>query len=335
MTMGCKKMTKNRKLMQQILDKIKQYDTIIISRHVRPDGDAIGSSRGLATMLKLSFPEKKIYVQSEDASAYLSFLGPDDAQIDDHVYENALLIVTDTATLDRISNNRASLAKEIIKIDHHINVDSYGSVNWVEDERSSTCEMIVHFYKTFKKELKLDLEAATYIFTGMVTDSGRFRYEATTGDTLRLAGMLLDYGIDIDTLYARLYLEDYDQLKFQAHVLQNMQITSHGLVYLHVDKAMQEEFSLTSEQASEAISYLKYIKGCISQLAFIDMPDGSIRVRLRSRFMPINALAEKYNGGGHQFTCGATIYDVADIEKMLNDGDAMVAEFKNTHEGWL
>ena len=324
-----------RKVMKQILDKIKQYDTVIITRHVRPDGDAIGSSKGLAAMLRLTFPEKKIYVQTEDSSDYLAFLGPDDAQIPESVYAEALLIVLDTATTERISNSRFALAKEVIKIDHHINIKPYGNVSWVEDRRSSTCEMVALFYKTFQKELKLDVEAATYIFTGMVTDSGRFRYEATTGDTLRLAGMLLDFGIDIDTLYAHLYLEEYDQLKFQAYVLQNMQITPHGVVYLHVDKAMQEQFALTSEQASEAISYLKYIKGCISQLAFIDMPDGTIRVRLRSRFMEINKLAEKYNGGGHQFTCGATLYDVADIEKMLADGDAMVAEYKNTHEGWL
>ena len=147
--------------MQQILDKIKQYDTIIITRHVRPDGDAIGSSRGLAAMLRLSFPEKKIYVQTEDASDYLSFLGPDDEQIPESVYSEALLIVTDTATIDRISNSRYALAKEIIKIDHHINIKPYGNLGWIEDWRSSTCEMIAYFYKTFKKELKLDKEAAT------------------------------------------------------------------------------------------------------------------------------------------------------------------------------
>ena len=328
-------MTKQRKVMQQILDKIKQYDTIIISRHVRPDGDAIGSSRGLAAMLRLSFPQKKIYVQTEDSSDYLSFLGPDGEQIPESAYQNALLIVTDTASLDRISNSRVQLAKEVIKIDHHINIRPYGNLSWVEDWRSSACEMIAYFYKTFKKELKLDLEAATYIFCGMVTDSGRFRYEATTGDTLRLAGMLLDFGIDIDTLYAHLYLEDYDQLKFQAYVLQNMQITPHGVVHLHVDKAMQEQFALTTEQASEAISYLKYIKGCLAQLAFIDMPDGTIRVRLRSRFMTINELAEKYGGGGHACTCGATLSDENDIQKMLADADEMIAAYKNTHEGWL
>lgn len=321
--------------MQQILDKIKAYDTIIISRHVRPDGDAIGSSRGLAGILRASFPDKKIYVQSDDSSQYLAFLGPDDEPIPDSVYSEALLIITDTANLDRVSNSKYNLAKEIIKIDHHINREPYGTIYWVEDWRSSASEMIAYFYKTFKKELKLDKETATYIYTGMVTDSGRFRYEATTGDTLRLAGMLLDLGVDIDTLYAHLYLEDYDQLKFQAYVLQNMKITPHGLVHLHVDKAMQEQFHLTTEQASEAISYLKYIKGCISQLAFIDMPDGSIRVRLRSRFMPINELAEKHNGGGHEFTCGATLYDVADIDVMLQEGDEMLAKYKSTNKGWL
>ena len=321
--------------MQQILDKIKQYDTIIITRHVRPDGDAIGSSRGLAAMLRLSFPNKRVLVQTDDTSDYLAFLGPDDQPVAEEEYANALLIVCDTASVDRISNKRYALAKETIKIDHHIDIRPYGDLCWIEDWRSSTCEMIAYFYETFKTELKLDKDAATYIFTGLVTDSGRFRYEATTGDTLRLGGMLLDYGIDIDTLYANLYLEDYDQLKFQAYVLEHMQITQNGVVYLHVDNKMQKKFALTTEQACEAISYLKYIKGCIAWLAFIDMPDGTIRVRLRSRFMTINELAEKYGGGGHQCTCGATLHKKGEVKKMIDDADAMVAEYKRTHEGWL
>ncbi len=324
-----------KETMQKILDKIVEYDKIIITRHVRPDGDAIGSSRGLAAMLRLSFPDKKIYVQTEDKSDYLSFLGPDDETISDAEYENALLIVTDTATVDRVSNSRIDLAKEVVKIDHHIDIKHYGDISWVEDRRSSCCEMIAFFYETFKDVLKLDKEAATYLYCGLVTDSGRFRYEATNGDTLRLGGMLLDFGVDIDTLYAHLYLEDYSQLKFQAYVLEHMKVTSNGLVYLHVDKKMQRKFALTTEQASEAISYLKFIKGCIAQLAFIDMPNGDIRVRLRSRFMMINELAEKYGGGGHQFTCGATLHNVKDIKRMIADGDKMVADYKAENKGWL
>lgn len=133
-------MTDNFEIKKQILDKIKQYDRIIITRHFRPDGDAIGSTKGLASMLKLSFPQKEVYVLNEDSSDYLAFLGGEDEPIDDEKYADALVIVCDTATTDRISNKKYSLGKEIVKIDHHIDVKPYGDLSWVEDERSSLCE---------------------------------------------------------------------------------------------------------------------------------------------------------------------------------------------------
>ena len=328
-------MTEQLQTMRAILDKIKQYRRIIITRHVRPDGDAIGSTKGLARILRLTYPDKEIYLQTEDSSDYLAFLGPDDEAIAPELYKDALLIAIDTATADRLSNSHYQDAKEIVKIDHHIDIKPYGNLCWIEDWRSSACEMIAYFYKTFADELVMDKEAATYVFCGMVTDSGRFRYEATTGETLRLASLLLDKGVDTETLYANLYLEDFDYLKFQAYVYKKMQVTPNGVVYLHVDNAMQKKFNLTSEQASEAVSFLKGIKGCIAQLAFIDMPDGSIRVRLRSRFMTINQLAEKYGGGGHQCTCGAALHHPDEMAPMVNDADEMVANYKANNTGWM
>ena len=183
-------MNDNFEIKRRILDKIKQYDRIIVTRHFRPDGDAIGSSKGLARMLKLSFPQKEVYVINEDSSEYLAFLGGEDAPIADEKYSDALVIVCDTATTDRISNKKFSLAKEIVKIDHHIDVKPYGDLSWVEEERSSLCEMIADFWLTFKNELTLDKEGATYIFTGMVTDSGRFRFSSVDGETMRRAGAL-------------------------------------------------------------------------------------------------------------------------------------------------
>ncbi len=328
-------MTEQLKTMTDILNKVKSYNRIVITRHVRPDGDAIGSTKGLCRILRLTYPDKEIYLQTNDSSDYLSFLGPDDKTIAPELYNDALMIVIDTATADRISNSYYNQAKELVKIDHHINIKPYGDLCWIEDWRSSASEMIAYFYQTFKSELKIDTEAATYIFTGMVTDSGRFRYEATTGDTMRLAGMLMDSGIDTETLYSHLYLEDFDYLKFQAYVYKKMKITENGVAYLYVDNAMQRKFKLTTEQASEAVSFLKGIKGCIAWLAFIAMPDGTIRVRLRSRFMTINELAEKYNGGGHQCTCGATLHKTSEIKLMLKDADKMVADYKANNKGWL
>ena len=322
-------------VLHQILDKIKQYDKIVISRHIRPDGDALGSTKGLAQMLRLTFPDKTIKVVGEDTSDYLAFLGEDDPQQSDEFYADALAIVVDTATLDRVSNSKIALAKEIIKIDHHIDIKPYGNLSWVEDWRSSASEMIAYFYQTFADQLQLDSLGATYIYTGMVTDSGRFRYEATTGDTMRLAGMLMDKGIDTQTLFANLYLEDFDYYKFQAYVHRKMKISPNGVAYLFVTKAMQRKFNLTTEQASEAVSFMNAIKGSIAWLAFIAMSDGTIRVRLRSRFMTINTLAEKYGGGGHQCTCGATLSNSRQIKQLVDDADKMVADYKANNKGWL
>ena len=328
---------KNYELMKSILEKIKSYQRIIIFRHYRPDGDAVGSTKGLQRILQLSFPDKEIYLQNSDFCDYMAFLGKEDEPIDESLYESALGIVVDTGTADRASNKKFALCKEIIKIDHHIDIKPYGDISWVEEERSSSCEMIAKFYETFRDELVLDKEGATYIYTGMVTDSGRFRYRSVSGDTLRLAGMLLDFGIDTDRLYANLYLDEYNALKFKAYVYNNMKMTDNGVVYIYVDRRMQKHFGLTSEQASNVISSLDSIRGSLIWLAFIDgkKGDDTIRVRLRSRFVTVNTLAEKYSGGGHDCAAGATVHSKKEMKALIAEADARLAKYKSENEGWI
>ena len=325
----------NYEVKKKILDKIKEYDRIIIFRHKRPDGDATGSTKGLQRILKLTYPEKEIVLQNADFADYMAFLGGEDEPICDEAYADALGIVIDTGTMERISNQKFSLCKEIIKIDHHINIAPYGDPMWVEEERSSACEMIADFYATFKDELKIDGQAATYIYCGMVTDSGRFRFRDVSGETMRLAGMLLDIGIDTDTLYANLYMKEFHLYKFEAYAYGQMQITENGVAYLHVTKEMQEQFGLSQEDASASVSLMDSIKNSLIWLAFIDNADGSIRVRLRSRFVTINSIGEKYRGGGHACAAGATVYSVEEMNSLIADADARLKEFKENNEGWL
>lgn len=326
----------NEVIKKNILSTIKQYDRIMISRHTRPDGDAIGSTHGLAGILRASFPEKDIRLVSEDASNYLAFLGPDDPAPPDDFYKEPLAIVLDTGTKDRISNQKIDLAREIIKIDHHPLSDApYGDICWIEEERSSLCEMIADFYVSFKDELILTREAATALYAGMVTDSGRFRFRSVSGDTLRLAAVLLDQGIDTETLFARLYMEDYDFFKYEAYVYEHMQRTEHGVAYLFVTEEMQELFHLDREAASNTISLMDSIKGSLIWLAFIDNGDGSIRVRLRSRFTLVQPLAARYGGGGHDRAAGATVYSWEEAEKLVAEADAQLAAYKAENEGWL
>ena len=321
--------------MQTILNKIKEYDKIIIFRHFRPDGDAVGSTMGLATILKNTYPEKKIYVQNDDYSNYLAFLGGEGERIADEEYADALGIVIDTATQKRISNQTFNLCKEVVKIDHHIPVENYGAHQWVEEHRSSSCEMIAAFYDAFKDELKIDKTAATYIYAGMVTDSGRFRFREVSPETMRLAGVILAQGVDTDWLYANLYMKDFSSFKFEGYVYKKMKISDNGVAWLYVDKKMQKRFKLSTEEASASVSYMDSIKNALVWIAFIEQPNGEIRVRMRSRFMPISDIAERYRGGGHACAAGATVYNKKEVQALIAESDAKLKEYKENNTGWL
>ncbi len=327
----------NTEIKQAILAKIKEYDRILIFRHKRIDGDCVGASKGLKELLRASFPQKDVRIIDDERSEYLAFLGPDDEPVADDFYASALAIVVDVADTERISNQKFALCREILKIDHHIDRTPYGSISWVEDGRSSACEMIADFYATFRDELTLTKWAATCIYTGMVTDSGRFMYEGVCGESLRLAGLLLDQGVDIEWLYANLYLKTFDSLTFTAYIYEHMQVTENGVAYILVDKAMQEKFGLNMESASASISSLSGIRGCLCWLAFIETgdADGAIRVRLRSRFATINHIAEKYHGGGHACASGATVYSAEEMQSLLRDADAHIKQYKENNDGWL
>ncbi len=327
----------NTEIGRQILNKIKEYQTIMLFRHSRPDGDAVGATKGLQGIIKASFPEKEVYLVNDDFSEFLKFLGPEDEPQPDEKFENALAIVLDTGNLKRISSKKYELCKELIKFDHHINHEPYGNLMYVEEEATSTCEMVVDFYMAFKDELKITKEAAYALYTGMVTDSGRFRFSGVDGTTLRCAGELLDQGIDTSMLYAHLYLEEFDHLKFKAHIYKKMQISPNGVAHLHVDKAMQKKFNLSQEEASVAVSYLEGIKGCLCWIAFIDNDDAenTIRVRLRSRFVTINEIAEQYRGGGHAMAAGATVLNKKEMKALVKAADEHVRKFKETNSDWL
>ncbi|MBE5791776.1 MAG: bifunctional oligoribonuclease/PAP phosphatase NrnA [Clostridiales bacterium] len=322
-------------VLSQIFEAIEKSPSVMLFRHRRIDGDCVGATKGLKGIIHATWPEKKVYIIDNEKSEYLSFMGADDEAVSDEVYKNALGIVIDVANADRISNQKYSLCSPIIKIDHHIDREAFGDINWVEEDRSSACEMIAHFYSVFQNKLKINTEAATYIYTGMLTDSGRFQYEGVTGDTLRLAGLMLDQKIDIETLNAHLYMRDFDQLKFKAFIYENMCQTPGGVAYIHVTKEIQAHFHLNFESASNAISSLSDIKGILCWLAFIDAEGGEIRVRLRSRFAHINTIAEKYHGGGHACASGATVYSLDEMKQLIDDADKHISEYKKTHTGWL
>jgi phosphoesterase RecJ-like protein len=317
-----------------ILDKIKEYDKIAIFRHFRPDGDAVGSTRGLAEILRATFPDKKIVLENRDQSDYLAFLGGEGERESDEFFDGALGIVVDTGTAARISSDRYKLCRELIKIDHHIPVDSYAPLEWVEELRSSSCEMIAAFYDALRDELVMTKRAAYLIYCGMVTDSGRFRFRDVSGETMRLAGMLLGFGIDTENLFANLYLRDIKSYKFESWCHEKMELTPSGVCTVFVSRRTQRRFGLSREDASACVSYMDSIKGSLIWLAFIE-GEGEIRVRLRSRFVTVSELAEQYGGGGHACAAGASVHSKKEMRELIAKADAILREYKASNEGWL
>lgn len=317
----------------KIIEKIEEYNKIIILRHQRPDGDCIGASLGLREIIKNSYPKKEVKVFADDYAKDLNFIESEDENTDDN-YNDALIIIVDTANLERVSNSISIDNNYVIKIDHHPNVQPYGMINYVEDELSSACELIVKIIEESQGKLLLNQKAAKLLYMGMVTDTGRFKYSVDE-ETLRRAGHLLSYGIDLELMYANLYLKDFNMYKLQGEVYRKMKISKNGVAYIYVTKEMQDKFGLTPNEASMVVGSLDSIKGSLIWIAFIDNADGSIRVRLRSRFLEINDIASKYRGGGHSRASGATLYEKEEIKKLVNDCDKKLKKFKDEKTGWL
>ncbi len=316
----------------QLLNKIKEYQTIIIHGHIRPDGDCYGAQFGLKNIISLTFPTKKVFVVGQE-SQYLSFIGKPD-QIDDKVYQNALSIVVDTATKDRISDQRYKLGKEIFKIDHHLPSEdsNYGKYNWIETEKPSASQMIAEFYDLFKQELILDYDGALPLYVGITTDTGGFRYRGVSRKTHEMAGLLLDFGVDVEFVDKKLSLISLNQVKLKGYVLSNFLETKNGFVYFILTKEIREKFNLTQEQSSAMVNNLAGIEGYPVWALFIEADD-QIRVRLRSNGPEIESIARKYHGGGHEKAAGATLFNLEEINDLIKDVDDHIKRYKEKTYG--
>ncbi|TCJ03654.1 DHH family phosphoesterase [Cytobacillus praedii] len=302
---------------EKILEIIKQYETIIIHRHVRPDPDAYGSQGGLAEILKASFPEKNIYTVGKEEET-LNFLRRLD-EISDETYNGALVIVCDTANAERICDSRYQLGDKLIKIDHHPNVDAYGDMMWVDTDASSVSEMIYEFYLAGKENgLKMSDEAARLLFAGIVGDTGRFLFPSTSKKTFAYAGELIHFNFSRPELFDKMYELSPNVVKLNGYVLQNFEMKQNGAAAMVLRKELLEEFQAKASEASLLVGTLGNIAGIKAWVFFIEEED-QIRVRLRSKGPIINDIARNYNGGGHPLAAGASIYSWDDMDAVIKE----------------
>lgn len=304
-------------MFEQILDKIKKYSTIIIHRHKNPDGDALGSQIGLYTILRENFPEKKIYRVGDGAGRFSFMQGSEMDVIDDEIYNNALAIILDTSASSLISDDRYKNASATVRIDHHIFCEKIADVEVTDTSYESCCGIIAEF--ALECGLSLSPDSSRALYTGMVTDSGRFRYDSTSSNTHHLASELLKQKFDTNEIYTNLYADDYKFMRLRALYILKIQFTDYRVAYIYTDKEEAASYGFDNFTLSRSmVNTMGDIRGVDIWVNFTETNEG-VLCELRSSKFNINPIAVKYGGGGHAKASGATLRDRDEAMQMLED----------------
>lgn len=311
-------------MFQDILNEIKAYDRIIIHRHSKPDGDAIGSQVGLKHIIRENFPEKEVYMVG-DAAGHYSFI-PDSTmdEIADELYSDALAIVLDCGSSSLISDSRYKSAKRTARMDHHIFCETICDTEYVENTYESCCGMVAHL--AMECGLRLNPIGAQALYTGMLTDSGRFRYDSTTSRTFTLAAFLMEQKFDTNEIFRNLYADDFESKKLRAQFTLKVQFTPKNVAYIYTTleelKALDKDIFSVSRGM---VGIMSDTRGVDIWANFTETENG-VLCELRSSRFNINPIAVKYGGGGHAKASGATVADRATVMQMLADLDNMMGE---------
>lgn len=309
---------------QEIRAAIEAHATIILHRHSSPDGDALGSQIGLKHLIRENYPQKTVYAVGDAAGRY-AFM-PDSVMdtVPDEAYRTALAIILDTSSPLLISDERYRTAHATARIDHHLFLQPIAQTEAIDSSYESCCGMIAHMAQ--ECGWRVPDAAAQALFTGMVTDSGRFRYDATSARTFRLAASLMEHPIDTEALYRSLYTSSLEETKLRAAFVQKIALTPHGVAYIYTTR--EEMAGLQADLFSISrgmVSVMNDLAGVEIWANFTEADQG-VLCELRSSRLNINPIAVQYGGGGHKKASGATLKDRAEAMCMLEDLDRLAAE---------
>ncbi|MBP3313274.1 MAG: bifunctional oligoribonuclease/PAP phosphatase NrnA [Oscillospiraceae bacterium] len=311
-------------MFQAVLEKIQQYDTIIIHRHKRPDGDALGSQIGLRALLRENFPQKKVYAVGDDAGIYSFMESSQMDTVEDGLYKDALAVVLDCGSATLVSDERYALAKDTVRFDHHIFAEKFCHTEIVDTSYESCCGLIAHF--AMESGLRLTPLAAKSLYTGMVTDSGRFRYDSAGARTHTLAAFLRSVPFDTNALFRDLYADSYENKARKAEFLLRVQFTEKNTAYIYTTREQLASLQMDTFTASRGmVNTMADIRGVDIWVNFTETEQG-ILCEIRSADQNINPIAVKYGGGGHAKASGCTLPDRETAMALLRDLDALKGE---------
>lgn len=316
-------------MFKEILSTVEKYSTVIIHRHTNPDGDALGSQIGLKHLLMDNYPDKRVYIVGDDAKRYSFMDGSVMDEIPDTAYQGALAFILDCGASGLISDERYKLAEKTIRLDHHIFGEKIADIEVVNTAYESCCGLITEM--ALACGWKLSPASAKALFTGMVTDSGRFRYDSTTSDTFRLASALMKEKFDVNGIYAQLYADDFRFIKLRAQFTLKIQFTPYRVAYIYTTKEELPTYGVDTFTISRGmVGVMADIRGVDIWVNFTETDENTVLVEIRSKEVAVQPIAVKYGGGGHAKACGATLTGgKAQAMQLLEDLNAFYKEIKS------
>lgn len=305
---------------------IKKHNKIYIARHIGPDPDAIASQTALKNAILETFPDKEVYAVGASVAKFKYFGRLD--KVTDFDYENGLAISLDIPDKKRVDGLDVDKFKNTIKIDHHPIVDKYATIEYIDVNSSSTCEIIMQLLLNTK--LKCNKKIAENLFMGVVSDSNRFLFATTTTKTFDLVSYFIKkYNLNITELYNKLYARPLSDIRLLGYISSNLKVSDSGFAHIMLEEKKIKETGSDFSSASNMINDFNNINEILAW-AFItvDEEENLYKVNLRSRGPVINEIAARYNGGGHKFASGARITNKEDVNKMLEDLEQACKDFK-------
>ena len=312
--------------MIDLLNEIKDYQIITLFRHQSADADALGSQFGMKLFLETNCPNIKVYALGDDVGSSAE-LFPKIDKVADEVIKQSCAIIFDTANAARIDDARALTAQKIIKIDHHIVVDEYADVVYVDTKAAATCEILANLFNQTGK--LVNEECAKYLYLGLLADSISFTTASTTANTLKSASFLISCGLDVNKINQErsgFSLNDFvyvtkvrNRYKLNGNVAYSiMQVEDYQALGFDYNTAKEKVFALANVKEFEI--YCLFTEDATYETK------GLYNGSLRSKNIAIDKIANKYNGGGHAQACGVKKLTLEDIQNIIKDLKALISK---------
>ena len=307
----------------EIINKIKEYDNIILGRHVGVDPDALCSQLALRDAILLTYPNKRVIAVGTGSSKFTHFGKLDKMER----LDNALAIITDTPDRKRVDGVDLESVDFSIKIDHHPFIEKNCDIEIVEDDKSSACEIIANII--LSTELRCNNEIAELLYMGIASDSNRFLFNSCTSKTFGTVSKLLEqYNFDISKAYEKLYLRPLNEVRLEGFISLNMVVTDNKLGYIIIKNDDILKYGVDSASAGNMINNFNYIKEVLVWMTVTeDIKNNQYRISIRSRGPEINKIAEKHNGGGHKMASGVRVSTLDEAMDVINDLDKLLSEY--------